>query len=55
MSEYVMVYEHNGEVTTLPKPPRQPNSRLIRTLGFLLTLSYQGLYTTIIQALQKTE
>ena len=54
MLEYVMVFEHNGEVTTLPKPPRQPASRLIRTIGFLLTLSYQGLYT-IIQALQKTE
>ena len=52
--EYVMIYEHKGEVTSLPKPPRQPASRLIRTIGFLLTLSYHGLYT-IIQALQKTE
>ena len=54
MSDYVMVYQHKGDVTTLPKPPRQPTSRIIRAIGFLLTFSYQGLYT-IIQAIQKTD
>ena len=42
-----MIYKHNGEITTLPKPPKQPASRMIRILGFLLTFSYSTIYSII--------
>ena len=49
MSDYVMVYEHAGKVTTLPKPPPQETqTRALRTIGFLIRTLHH-----IILTLQK--
>ena len=49
MSDYVMIYEHNGEVTALPKPPPPPKSRMIRAVAYVLSSLH-----TIIRVMQKT-
>ena len=48
-----MIYKHNGDVTSLPKPPTQPRGRYIRTITFLLNISIHTL-NTIIRVLQKS-
>ena len=49
MSDYVMVYEHAGKITTLPNPPvYETESTPLRTIGFLIKALHN-----IILTLQK--